>query len=462
MELTELKFAVNTDALEEAVSKLKALGVAISDYNKVNGDKARADRESAAAARELAKQQKAQETATKKAADAAEKAAAAQKKMADAAANATDEMSPLEKLLEKLNNKHGDMIAGFTRGEAAILQQARNFGAVGDQLTPFIEILKETKKLFKDTFDDSVGAVRSITGELERLTQRANLTTQGISLTTKQLSEYSRISAEIAGQVKILGFDPKSADGISEYNSRLAKTQAEYLATAADVNRLTEEEKQRNAVLREQEKLAASTLRAQQRALEENATSMNQAVAEFRRLEQAKADAAQSAADRIIKANTAAAESASRLNQITAMVVNQGMSEKEASKRVGMASQGVSTDVINQVIAAEKNLAATRTTGTSSTAGYDAAARELVKAQKAVLTEEQKMISVLASLNDQTNNSVSFNEKAARSIFNYEQNLRKSGASAQEAAAKLAIYKRQQQDILAVEQKRQAEYLKRG
>ena len=462
MELTELKFAVNTDALEEAVTKLKALGVAVSDYNKVNGDRARTDRESAAAARELAKEQKAQEKATKKAAAEAERLAAAQKKLGETAGTATDEMSPLEKLLEKLNNKHGDMIAGFTRGEAAILQQARNFGAVGDQLTPFIEILKETKKLFKDTFDDSVGAVRSISGELERLTQRANLTTQGISLTTKQLSEYSRISAEIAGQVKILGFDPKSADGLAKHNTMLAKTQAEYLATAADVNRLTEEEKQRNAVLREQEKLAASTLRAQQRALEENATSMNQAVAEFRRLEKAKADAAQSAADRIVKANAAAAESAARLNQIASMVRYTGTSEKEASKRVDMASQGVSADVINQVIAAEKNLASTRVTGTRTTTSYDAAAKELTKAKQRLLKEEEKMISVLATLNEQQNNSVTFNEKAARSIFNYEQDLKKAGTTAADSASKLALYKNQQKEVLAVEQKRQAEYLKRG
>jgi len=462
MELTELKFAVNTEELTTAVKKLEALGVAISDYNKVNGDKARADREAAAAAKELAKQQKAQETATKKAADAAEKAAAAQKKLASSVSDAAEEMSPLEKLLNKLNNQYGDLVSGFTKGEASILQQARSFGAAENELKPFIGVLEKIKELTKDPFDASVGAIRSVSAEFDRLTQRSNLTAQGISLTTKQLSEYSRLSAEVSGKVNQLGLDPTQGAGLAKYNTMLAESQAEYLKIAGSVNRVTEEEKQRNAVLREQEKLAASTLRAQQRALEENATAMNQAVAEFRRLEKAKADAAQSAADRIVKANQAAAESAARLNQITAMVVYQGMNEKEASKRVNMASQGVSADVINQVIAAEKNLASTRVTGTSTTTSYDAAARELVKAQKAVLTEEQKMISVLASLNDQTNNSVSFNEKAARSIFNYEQNLRKSGASAQEAAAKLAIYKRQQQDILAVEQKRQAEYLKRG
>jgi lambda family phage tail tape measure protein len=461
MELTELKFAVNTEELTTAVKKLEALGVAISDYNKVNGDKARADRESAAAAKALAKEQKAQEQATKKAADAAAKAAAAQKKMADAAANSTDEMSPLEKLLERLNNQYGDLVSGFTKGEASILQQARNFGAAENELKPFIGVLEKIKELTKDPFDASVGAIRSVTAEFDRLTQRSNLTAQGISLTTKQLSEYSRLSAEVSGKVNQLGLDPTQGAGLTKYNTMLAESQAEYLKIAGSVNRVTEEEKQRNAVLREQEKLAASTLRAQQKALEENATAMNQAVAEFRRLEQAKAAAAQSTAEKITKANADAAASAQRLNQITAMV-QQGISEKEATKRVGMASQGISAENINQIIAAEKNLAATRTTGTRSVTSYDAAARELAKAQKWVTTEEEKMVSVLATLNQQHDNSAAFNEKAARSVFNYEQALKKSGITGEQAAAKLAIYRKQQQEILSVEQKRQAEYLKRG
>ena len=461
MELTELKFAVNTEELSTAVKKLEALGVAISDYNKVNGDKARADRESAAAAKALAKEQKAQEQATKKATEAAEKAAAAQKKNASAAADAAEEMAPLEKLLNKLNNQYGDLVAGFTKGEASILQQARNFGAAENELKPFIGVLEKIKELTKDPFDASVGAIRSVTAEFDRLTQRSNLTAQGISLTTKQLSEYSRLSAEVSGKVNQLGLDPTQGAGLAKYNTMLAESQAEYLKIAGSVNRLTEEEKQRNAVLREQEKLAAQNLRLQQKALEENATAMNQAVAEFRRLEQAKAAAAQSTADKIIKANADAVASAQRLNQITAMV-QQGISEKEATKRVGMASQGISAENINQIIAAEKNLAATRTTGTRSVTSYDAAARELAKAQKWVTTEEEKMISVLATLNQQHDNSAAFNEKAARSVFNYEQALKKSGITGEQAAAKLAVYRKQQQEILSVEQKRQAEYLKRG
>lgn len=521
MELTELVFKVVTDDLDKATAKVKELGQAVKDFNKAQDGKSASDREAAAATKALAKEQR-------DAAKAAEKAAAAQKKAAEAAADAAEEMSPVEKLLQKLNNQYGDLVAGFTKGEAAILQQARSFGLAESELKPFIAVLEKIKELTKDPFDASIGSIRSVTQEFDRLQQRANLTAQGISLTTKQLAEYSRLSAEVAGQVRVSGLSPTdSGKGQELYNRLLAESQKEYLDVAASVNKLEMAEKERNNALRESERLIAAAERAEQnkaKAAEDAAnriknanlqviasaervaqitsmikggmseaeatkrfdlssrgvdiasverlinaekernlllTETKLALAATEKAEEARARAAEAAANRIKNANLDVLASAQRIAQITSMVKG-GMSESEASKRVDLSSRGVDIDSINKLIAAENELASTRVKSTKTTSTQDASTRELAKATKWVATEEEKMISVLKSLNEQQDNASRFNEKAARSIFNYEQNLKKSGITGQEAAAKLEVYKKQQKEILSLEQKRQAEYLKRG
>lgn len=164
------------------------------------------------------------------------------------------EVKTLDKLLEKLNNTYLDMGRGFSKGEASILNQARSLGAMKDQLSLVEGALKNIKELNKDPFDSSLGGVRSITQEFERLTQRANLAAQGIMLTTKQLGEYSRLAAEARSKTIGEGLSLSSPEGQARMNQLLKEAQTDYLKAAASVNQLTEEERQRLAVLKEQEK----------------------------------------------------------------------------------------------------------------------------------------------------------------------------------------------------------------
>ena len=164
------------------------------------------------------------------------------------------EVKTLDKLLEKLTNTYLDMGRGFSKGEASILNQARNLGAMQDQLLLVENALQNIKELNKDPFDSSLGGVRSITQEFERLTQRINLASQGITLTTKQLGEYSRLAAEARSKTAGEGLKVDSPEGQARMNQLLKEAQTEYLKTATSVNQLTNEEQQRLAILREQEK----------------------------------------------------------------------------------------------------------------------------------------------------------------------------------------------------------------
>ena len=241
MDLTTLSFRVQTEDLDVAAKKIGVLADAVSHLNKVNDESVKVSKDAVDAAISL-------ETAQTKLGKSA-------KTTGENLGKTKSEIDPLEKLLDKLNNQYGDLVAGFTKGEAAILQQARAAGASADQLKPFADILARIKELTKDPFDASVGSLRSVTQEFERMSQRADLASKGISLSTKQLGEYSRIAAEVRGKVTQMNLDPTQGEGLEAYNRLLKENQAEYLRLAAAVNSAAHEEKLRNENLRETERL---------------------------------------------------------------------------------------------------------------------------------------------------------------------------------------------------------------
>jgi hypothetical protein len=240
LQLEQLVFSVETGALDDARIKIAKLGDAVNSLNKPMQNMAVASAKTA--------------EAIARAELAAEKARVATAKLGQENTEAAPKVNSLEKLLTKLTNTYLDMGRGFSKGEASILNQARSLGALDDQLALVEAALKNIKELNKDPFDSSLGGVRSITQEFERLTQRANLAAQGIMLTTKQLGEYSRLAAEARSKTIGEGLSLSSPEGQARMNQLLQEAQTDYLKTAASVNQLTEQERQRLAVLKEQEK----------------------------------------------------------------------------------------------------------------------------------------------------------------------------------------------------------------
>lgn len=405
LDLTTLKFSVDTSELDSAMSKINDLAGSVDKLNKANVSRAKVEKDLST---EIDKSAKAQENLAKSTKDLA------------------DKLDPAEKLLQKLNNQYSDLVSGFTKGEAAILQQARAVGVAEDALAPFKSMLEKIKELTKDPFDASIGALRSVTKEFDAITQRATLAAQGISLTTKQLGEYSRIAAEVKGQVSKMGLDPTQGKGLETYNMLLKETQADYLQVALAVNRAKDAEELRNKTLRDAEKLMAQVAAAE-------ATMMDEAVAQFRRNEERKIKAAEDAAERIRRANESVADSIQRINYMTEQV-NKGMSASEASKRFDLAQQGVSPEQINALIAAENKLATARKANANVLAETTTNTNDAAKATQWLERELARAENAVAEFNKNLGTS------SANKMFRFSEQLQKAGLNPEEAKALMDRY----------------------
>ena len=244
MDLAELKFVVDTKQLEDAAKKIEALGTAVTELNAVQKQSTSASRDEAKASKEKAQADTAQVQAKDKLTEATEKSTKASR----AAVSETDR---LNKLTTNLENTFKDLSKGFTRGESNILNLARSFGATTEGIEKVKAELSKIGTLIKDPFDAAIGSVRSINQEFDKVTNRTNLAAQGIVLTTKQLSEYSRVATEISAKILSAGLDPTVGKGLADYTKGLDRVQQKYLGIAESVNIANNAEKERQRIAKE-------------------------------------------------------------------------------------------------------------------------------------------------------------------------------------------------------------------
>lgn len=152
------------------------------------------------------------------------------------------------KMNDSLTQTRNLMAEGFTKGEANILKAAKAAGIAGKEYTSIVETLKDIRRLSADPFDSAIGSVRSITREFDALKVRADLVTQGIELSSRQMREYSRLADEAFVKTKAAGFTPDaggqfSGEGLRMYNTLLKDSQTAYLNAAKAVNSLKTAEK---------------------------------------------------------------------------------------------------------------------------------------------------------------------------------------------------------------------------
>lgn len=101
-------------------------------------------------------------------------------------------------------------------------------------------------------------------------------------------------------------------------------------------------------------------------------------------------------------------------------------------------------------------------THTASEKEVERARRDKLNATRAVSAAEERMTSIMKSMNIEAGNQVSVSENAAIKIAAYERNLRLAGVGAVEAANKLKIYKDQMIQVQSIEEKRKMDYLSRA
>ena len=342
-----------------------------------------------------------------KVSSATEKAAKATETKAKADTKIVDTSSKLESLLDKLTNRYTDMAKGSTSAEAGVLQLARSLGATTeDALKPYKAILENIRELSKSPFDSAIGSVRSITQEYDSLTYRAELASKGIFLTTAQLKEYSRIANEIKGKLKAADLDPTKGEGLAKFNSELKVQQDLYLGIATKVNTLKTAEKDRNDLLN---------------------TQMKESV----RL--------QEASDNLFKYNLI---------------------------RHKQDQDGYKQDMLEMrkyYSALEKE---SKPTAQTTPARMDAAVDAYRQNQAKVTNDAAKANAYLAKEMERVNRLNAESESVTSSTNNrlirFEQELRKSGATAEEQSHKLAAYRKELMATQKAAGNRQVDYLSRA
>ena len=429
MELSELSFKVNTEQLAAAVSLLGQVEqatnrLAVAQKNQSTAATSAsgaidsqaeaikkldtAQNETNQGSDKLQKSTKATASATDALGKSTEEASSKLKKLKKDSDDASDSVDPLAKLIQNLKDKNKDLAYGFTSGESAILKQARSYGAMGDTLTPVTDQLETMRKLLSEPFDASIGALRRITNEYEQLQQRAKLASEGVSLTTKQLYEYSRLSNEISGKIAAMDLDPKVGEGLRIYNEEIQKAQSQYIKLAESTNATKEAERQLNNERRkaEREKVTAdreaekARLKAEQDLVKSQENAQSALIDSLNRVSGLKAKAEQADAKLAIQvAKDTAREQALILEQVA-------MNNAAAMKQ--RISSLYSTPLTSA--SSENKLQAISDQG-----GYS----ESMARMRAFYTEQDKLMKASQGMNDQ-----------AVALFYKNQNAQAKGSDA--------------------------------
>lgn len=88
--------------------------------------------------------------------------------------------------------------------------------------------------------------------------------------------------------------------------------------------------------------------------------------------------------------------------------------------------------------------------------------RDQLNATRSIAAEDEKMVSIMKSLNAAQADHSSLSDRAARSIANYERNLRIAGITGEKAATKLEQYRKSVMAVQQAEKQRQIDMLSRS
>jgi lambda family phage tail tape measure protein len=209
MELSELKFVVNTESLEQAAIKIEALGAAVSKFNKPVTK----------AAMESEKLAKAQAEVAEKTA----KAALAQLKLEQAQTKSNDSTGKSTSVLERQTVILEFMAKGLSKGQSSYVATAIAAGALEEDVAKLITTLKQQRSLIgSDAFDKSIGLMQKLTNETKISTEVNSLFNRSLNLTEKQMVDLAREHERLTALYTI---EKKDIQGLAaEYDNLIQKT----------------------------------------------------------------------------------------------------------------------------------------------------------------------------------------------------------------------------------------------
>lgn len=335
MDLAQLTFRVDSRELLDAKKAVVDLGVSIGNLNKITKE----EMQSAVASEKVKQQQLKTE---KEAANAA--AASSRAKAAEDRANRglTGSADTLDKLMRNLTNTYSDMAKGSTRGESSILNRARAMGATANQIAEITQTLEKIGSLNKNPFDASIGAIRSITQELDMLKSRTNLASEGIVLSSRHMQEYGRIAAEASAKLESMGVDITSKSGMERLNKEIENSQKQYIGLVKQSENLIAAEKNRERSSRDQANALRNVAAAEER-LFATVSHLNDGMSQNTRLNERAALAVGSYERMLKEAGYSGEIAAAKLQKFKA--AQEQVSAAEAKNRASYVSRGIATQV---------------------------------------------------------------------------------------------------------------------
>ena len=223
MELSELKFVVNTSSLEDAAKKIAELGTAVNKLNKPMQD---LSKESAKTNKELSKAE-----------EVAAKAALAQVKLQQAQDKSTESTGKSTSMLERQNLILEYMAQGNSKGQSSILATAKAAGALDDDMLQLNNTLKTQRALIGgDPFDKSIGLMQKLKNEYKTSNEVTSLFNKNLGLTEKQMVDLSREKERL---ITLYGIEGRDIKGLaSEYDSLIQKSVSINQANATRTNEM--------------------------------------------------------------------------------------------------------------------------------------------------------------------------------------------------------------------------------
>lgn len=228
MDLTKLRFNVDTVALDEAIKKLDEVAAATKRISKTSVSTGTGASDVAAVATKRIKVEKDVQKAVEETADKSGKA----------------EANYVKRLLETERLKTEFMAAENSRGTSAILVRAKLAKATEEEIK-LLEKYRDTQQslIGGDAFDKSVGALKLFKQELQVTREVARLMNQELGLSVNQLEKVARdklrfIETTKAQGLSMFGTRDENGNVVNRQTQELQRLQTSLIGVAQAENRL--------------------------------------------------------------------------------------------------------------------------------------------------------------------------------------------------------------------------------
>lgn len=209
MELTSLKFVVDTSELKAAATELERLGTAVEKLNKPTQQLTKTTEK-------LNTEQAAVEKSSKK--------------VSEATKQQTSVLERQQMILEF-------MTQGYSKGQSSQLAYAKAAGALTDEIQQLGKVLQTQRTLMgTDPFDKSIGAMQSLRNEYTVLREVQRLYNADLGLTKTQMQDLAREKLRLIERLKLEGASlTQVKQGLIELNTAYIKNASAENAVATNM-----------------------------------------------------------------------------------------------------------------------------------------------------------------------------------------------------------------------------------